>query len=104
MIYINMKSFLISYHQSKSKTNRCLLVYLVVHLFIYLFYCVDNCSLILYICFSSSTAACKCMLDMVPLMDKKLVAGKLKPVIVKMTSDSDDDVAYFSHLVNKIAV
>jgi hypothetical protein len=44
------------------------------------------------------------MLDMVPLMDKKLVAGKLKPVIVKMTSDSDDDVAYFSHLVNKIAV
>lgn len=41
-------------------------------------------------------ASSRCLMEIIPRLDKKLVQSKIKPALVKMTADADDDVAYFA--------
>lgn len=47
-------------------------------------------------------AAAKCLVEIIPRVDKKLVQTKVKPAMAKNVADPDLDVAYFSSLALKL--
>lgn len=47
-------------------------------------------------------AAAKCLIEIIPKVDKKIVSAKIKPQLIRNVDDPDHDVAYFSSLAVKL--